>query len=265
MPFEQINSITVQNPSASYRAKIRKLERALAEETSRRRRIVSEAANELATALQGISATFEILKISSDAMPLERQLDRAMRFFNVAETKLDCLRHYALRGEASTKVEPQEFFPSDVITDLILAFEDEALRNQQRLSFRDESMCIPVNTDRVLYYQIIANLILNAIRHSGPGTISILAMDTKMDGQPYMITVVEDNGPGISGEDQRRIFEPYYRCNSNADSKGGGAGMGLAIAFEATGLLGGQIDLESELGLGTTFTVRLPAEHPTML
>lgn len=260
MPVEQMNCMNSQNPHASCKAKVRRLESALAEEISRRRRVVSDATHELATALQGISATLETLEISSEAAPQKRQLERAMRFFEVAKTKLKSLRYYAVRGEASLKVEPRQFSPADVITDIILAFEDEAAANRQRLFFRDETTRISVNTDRVRYHQIIANLILNAIRHSGPGNISISAMDTKVDGRAWLVTVVEDNGHGISKEDQKRIFEPYYRGNANSERKSSGAGMGLSIALETARLLGGHIDLESQPGLGTTSTVRLPAE-----
>lgn len=260
MPIEHNQFTGPSHTHASCKARVSKLETALADEISRRRRVVSDATHELANALQGISATLATMKISSDEAAQQDYLDRAMRFFDVAETKLASLRHYALRGEASTRIASERFFPADVIGDILLAFEAEAAANQQRLLFHDAGKRIAIDTDRVRYHQIVSNLMLNAIRHSGPGVISVAIRAEAFHDQACLVTVIEDNGHGIAEDDQKRIFEPYYRGSVIAERRHGGTGMGLAIALETARLLGGRIELESQPGLGTTFTVRLPIE-----
>ena len=67
-----------------------------------------------------------------------------------------------------------------------------------------------------------------------------------------------DNGPGISKEDQEHIFDKFTQVDTSATRKHGGAGLGLAIAKELAGLLGGEITVTSELGQGSAFTLTVP-------
>jgi signal transduction histidine kinase len=73
---------------------------------------------------------------------------------------------------------------------------------------------------------------------------------------------VRDTGAGIAPQDRGRIFEPFTQAQSALTRTVGGTGMGLAIALRFARLLSGNIDVESELGSGSTFTLRLPAHTP---
>jgi signal transduction histidine kinase len=104
--------------------------------------------------------------------------------------------------------------------------------------------------------QIITNLVSNAIRYTESGTINIVCR--KVDDEKWAIAV-SDTGIGITLEDQARIFEPYFRVSSSdrpylPDS----TGLGLAIVLQLVKLLQGEINLVSQLGVGSTFTVILP-------
>lgn len=105
-----------------------------------------------------------------------------------------------------------------------------------------------------LLYPIIKNLIENAIQYaSEKGTIVITYKKEK-----ELILSVQDDGIGISTNDQERIFERFYRVDKARSRHSGGTGLGLSIVQNYTELLAGTVSLESNLGLGSTFTVRIP-------
>jgi len=111
------------------------------------------------------------------------------------------------------------------------------------------------STKVALFYPIAKNLIENAIKYSPEGkkiTIHYAATDV-------LTLVVSDEGVGIDSDDQQRIFERFYRVDKARDRQSGGTGLGLAIVKESVEKLGGKIEVQSHPGVGSTFTVTLPA------
>ena len=108
---------------------------------------------------------------------------------------------------------------------------------------------LAVRTDPLLLERIIANLVVNALKHGGGKA----RLSARAEGDAAVIEVA-DNGPGIPPADQERIFEEFVRL----DARGEGLGLGLAIVRGVARLLGISIELESELGRGTLFRLRLP-------
>ncbi len=108
--------------------------------------------------------------------------------------------------------------------------------------------------DKDLLHQVLLNLLDNAISYTEEGFVELRAT---LDGKTARIEVA-DSGPGISPEDQERIFERFYRVDKARSRHAGGTGLGLAIARFAVERMGGKIGLESQLGRGSTFWVELP-------
>jgi two-component system phosphate regulon sensor histidine kinase PhoR len=108
--------------------------------------------------------------------------------------------------------------------------------------------------------QIIDSILDNAIKYSPEGTT--VKVDAASDGQAVTLRFA-DQGPGISPENQKRIFERFFRADGNGVDSGGSAGLGLAICRHIARNYGGEVWVESPLdeaaGTGSLFTVRLPA------
>ena len=103
---------------------------------------------------------------------------------------------------------------------------------------------------------LIRNLIDNAIRHTSPdGSVAI----TVTDGGDSVTLDVRDTGVGIPVRDLPRIFERFYRVDRARSRETGGTGLGLAIVRHVAENHGGSVTVTSELGIGSTFSVRLPA------
>ena len=115
-----------------------------------------------------------------------------------------------------------------------------------------------VYCDRTRIRQVILNLVSNAARFTERGGITVQA--TSEDGS--VLVSVTDSGPGISPEDAKRIFEPFYQGSSLVRRQGNGTGLGLSISKQFVELHGGKMWLESQLGAGSTFSFRLPISLP---
>ncbi|MDR3686803.1 MAG: ATP-binding protein [Coriobacteriia bacterium] len=103
--------------------------------------------------------------------------------------------------------------------------------------------------------QVVVNLLENAIKYSGAG--AHVHLDTRAEGAEAVL-VVEDNGPGIPAAAAARVFDRFYRIDSARSRELGGSGLGLAITKEIVDAHHGRIELQSDLGKGSRFTVRLP-------
>ncbi|MEG4168046.1 MULTISPECIES: sensor histidine kinase [unclassified Microcoleus] len=115
-----------------------------------------------------------------------------------------------------------------------------------------------VMTDYLRLQQIITNLVSNAIRYTQAGTITI---KTELLPDEHWSICITDTGIGIASEDCDRIFQPFVRANNSLGSvMPDSTGLGLAIVARLVNLLQGKIELVSEVGVGTSFTVIFPLE-----
>ena len=117
----------------------------------------------------------------------------------------------------------------------------------------------PIEADRVRLSQILNNLIGNAIKFTEEGSITMQAFGKK-DGWAYI--EVKDTGAGMNEDDLQAIFERFRRVGSSLTRRTEGTGLGLDITRHLVALHGGTIDVRSQLGEGSTFTVRLPFKQP---
>jgi len=113
-----------------------------------------------------------------------------------------------------------------------------------------------IHSDRRRVGQIVTNLLSNAIKFTEDGHVRLGCCS---DGADIVITV-EDTGIGISKDDVSKLFAPFQQIDSGLTRKYDGTGLGLSICRRLSEKLGGTIDVESELGCGSTFTVRLPKD-----
>lgn len=112
-----------------------------------------------------------------------------------------------------------------------------------------------VTGDEEQLYGLVSNLIVNAIQYTPPGGQVTVILDTS---DRHALIQVKDTGVGIAPEELQAIFERFYRVNSDRSRHTGGSGLGLPIADAINQAHGGSIQVQSELGFGSTFTIQLP-------
>jgi len=131
-------------------------------------------------------------------------------------------------------------------------FETTARDNDLTVSITATGSC-PINGDERMLQRLVANLLDNAIRYTPRGGRIDIALQPMSSGDVEM--VFQDTGIGIAAEDLPRIFERFYRCDPSRSASG--TGLGLSLAQAIVQAHGGRITARSEVGQGSTFTLRL--------
>ncbi|WP_390896874.1 response regulator [Rubinisphaera margarita] len=137
----------------------------------------------------------------------------------------------------------------------------QPLADEKSLEFEliiDEACPSEIETDGQRLEQILKNLMSNAIKFTETGSVKLKVSPA---GQDKLAFAVTDTGMGISDEQQAVIFEAFRQADSTSHRKHGGTGLGLSISRELAQLLGGDIELDSELGKGSTFTLTIPLAY----
>lgn len=158
------------------------------------------------------------------------------------------LLNFARHSEVNTSVVSLE----EIMREVLGFMGKEAEYRSIETSIRVEEDTPPIESDRGRLQEIFLNLVTNAFSALNDG--GKLSIAVRKEDDERVSVAVTDTGHGIAEEDLGRIFEPFYSTRTAS----GGTGLGLAITYELVHELGGQLQVESRLGTGTTFTVRLP-------
>ena len=153
-------------------------------------------------------------------------------------------------------VRPTDFLAADLLT--AVAAVVQPLADQKKIALVTESASTPIRmtSDIDKARQILVNLAGNAVKFTERGEVRLAL---QLDGGDVRFEV-RDTGIGIAPQDLQRLFRPFTQLDSGLTRRHGGTGLGLYIAQRFATLLGGGIQVESELGQGTTFTLVLPRE-----
>jgi PAS domain S-box-containing protein len=193
----------------------------------------------------------------------KRQLTRIRSSANHLLSIIDEILTLARMEAGKEKVEMRDVDVVDLMDSV--ASMAEPLASAKGLSFdvdvepRDLSM----KTDPVKLRQVLLNLLSNAVKYTEKGGITLRS--EARDGVVNFL--VSDTGVGVGEEHLDKIFEPFWQVEQTTTRRSGGTGLGLAVTRQFVDLLDGKIDVSSELGRGSTFTVTLPrgrespAEH----
>jgi signal transduction histidine kinase len=223
---------------------------ALQEAGERERRFTSDVSHELRTPLTALVSEASVLREHLDQMPPEARRPAEMVVHDVARLRRlveDLMEISRLdSGGGALQLEPVD------LSSLI-----EAVIRARGWDGRVETALAstPLQTDRRRLERIVSNLVGNALEHGGRG----VHVRAGRDPQGAFVEV-SDRGAGIKPEDLPHLFDRFYKADPSRSSRG--SGLGLAIAMENARLLGGDIDVWSEAGSGTRFTLRLPVTQP---
>ena len=157
-----------------------------------------------------------------------------------------------------------EYSVSDVEKDFrncIAMFRNQADSKGQTLTVTTQLPYPYIYADIPHLTEVCTNLVSNAVKYTGAGgTIrcGVTQKPGKKEGWCDTVVTVADNGIGMSQEFQQHIFEPFERERTSTVSKVEGSGIGMGIVKKLVGLMGGTVEVESKIGVGSTFTVTIP-------
>ncbi|WP_437839719.1 ATP-binding protein [Sorangium sp. So ce1153] len=216
---------------------------------------VANVSHELRTPVTAISTAAETLQLGALQDP-----DEAAEFVDVIDRHAKRLRHLVDDLLDLSKIEAKNFRLALAELDIAPAIEHvthllgEAARRRRVTVTVDAAALPPARCDRRALEQVLMNLLDNAIKYAGEGahvTVKARSLDQQVT------IAVADDGPGIPPHHLGRIFERFYRVDAGRSRDLGGTGLGLAIVKHLVELMNGSIEVESAIGRGTQFTVRL--------
>jgi two-component system, OmpR family, phosphate regulon sensor histidine kinase PhoR len=224
-----------------------------------RRDFVANVSHELKTPVASIKGFVETLLDGA----LDDHAD-ARRFLGIVSRQADRLASIIEDLLALSRIEQSETsgtlpLERQPLAGLLVAATDDCRPRATERSIRVELACPPmlmVTVNGPLLEQAVINLVDNAIKYSEPGKTVWLSADADADGTAIR---VRDEGCGIAAEHLPRLFERFYRVDKARSRNLGGTGLGLSIVKHIVQAHAGTIAVESTPGVGTTFTIRLPA------
>jgi two-component system phosphate regulon sensor histidine kinase PhoR len=227
-----------------------------------RQEFLSNISHELRTPLTSILAYVETLE---DGAIEDSENNR--RFLNVIRRNAERMHELiadiaelSLIETGNVSVDLRRVTVSPVVLEIFAALSSKALARRIRL-VNDVEQDFSVHADPMRLEQMLTNLVDNAIKFNRDGgTVTVASAGT---AEKSLISV-SDTGEGIVPENLQRIFERFYRIDRGRTREVGGTGLGLAIVKHLARLHGGEVMVESTLGLGTTFSIELVQPKPPL-
>ncbi|CAH1206389.1 Adaptive-response sensory-kinase SasA [Paenibacillus allorhizoplanae] len=218
------------------------------------RRFAADASHELRTPLTSIHGFLEVLLRGAYQQP--EPLLKALKSMHGESVRINKLVEDLLLLARLDRT--PSFHKTEVAMDDVLHEMEHQLRllaGERGVTFllEPETLC---HCDPDKIKQVILNLFHNAVQHTHPETGEVRVLLTKTDAGVEI--AVRDNGPGIAPEHIAHLFDRFYRIDSSRARRSGGAGLGLSITRSIVELHGGSIHVESSVGEGSAFIVRLP-------
>ncbi|MDD5360847.1 MAG: ATP-binding protein [Ignavibacteria bacterium] len=237
---------------------LKKAEEKASEMSKLKSSFLANMSHELRTPMVGVLGFTEILKDSIKEPDLRKMADmvnlsgkRLMKTLNLI---LDLSRIESGKIEVNC-------LPVNLVKtagEVTKSFEKSALKKELALRFSSSHDEVIANIDEDLYWQVMNNLISNAVKYTIKGEINVSVSAEKSNGIMSAVTRVKDTGIGIPSESMKIIFDEFRQVSEGYGRKFEGTGLGLTITKSFVEKLNGKILVESQEGAGTTFTVVFP-------
>jgi signal transduction histidine kinase len=223
-------------------------------------RFLSAVSHEFRTPVNSILALSKILLHRLDgelSAEQEKQVNYIRQAAEQLATMVDDLLDLRKVESGKLQVRPENFTVADLFGALRGMFKPLSVRDSVALIFDDPDAALPeLHTDQGKVSQILRNLVSNALKFTEAGSVCVtarLASDADM-----IVFSVADTGLGIAPENHRRVFDEFTQVENPLQKSVKGTGLGLPLSQRLAGLLGGSIDVASELGKGSVFSLAIP-------
>lgn len=231
---------------------------ALSETEAMKNEFISSVSHELRTPLTAIQGWAETLCLDIDAETMQKGMhvivNETERLSRMVEELLDFSRMQS--GRLTVQPEPMDILAE--LGDAVLIYMEKAKREHIRMIYQEPEMLPFVYGDKNRIRQVFINVIDNALKYSNPGGLVTVSAEAVAEQIQVRIS---DNGVGISATDLPKVKTKFFKANHTRR----GSGIGLAVANEIITMHHGKLDIQSELGKGTTVIITLPAMSDHLL
>ncbi len=259
--FAAQSVLAIQN--ARYFREIQDKSEALAAASQHKSQFLANMSHELRTPLNAIIGVTEMvledardLKRDDEIEPLERVLRAGRHLLALINDILDLSKIEA--GKMDMHLE--SFPVAPLIEDIIKNIQPLAAKSGNELTVSCPAGVGTMHADQTRVRQALLNLVSNANKFTERGKVTVDVRRASEGGRDWITAAVKDTGIGMTPEQLGRLFQEFMQADASTTRKYGGTGLGLAISRRFCQMMGGDITVESEVGRGSTFTIRLPAE-----
>lgn len=216
---------------------------------------LTHMSHQIRTPMNGIIG-FTDLALRTDLKPELRE------YLDTVRTSAEWLMHiigeildFSRIETGKLELDNTEFSFAECVTSAIKFVQPQAVTKNLRIAFKiDNQIPARVSGDPIRLREILVNLLDNAVKFTSTGSIMLSAAHSSDSDDATTVRIsVADTGIGLSAEKQKFIFEPFRMDDGSLNTKFGGAGLGLATSSRLVTLMGGTMDVQSQIGAGATF------------
>lgn len=243
---------------ASEQAVIAERDKAMAAEQAKTH-FMAVMSHEMRTPLNGVLASLEIASRETVDAKQARFLDLARSSSQQLLRHVNEVLDIAKIDAGRTELTEDDFDLATMVDTLVSALAPMAAQKQTVIAVEALSEVPPLHGDSFRLGQILQNFLSNAIKFTDEGKISIEFELAEQTAETVIVELrVSDTGMGIAEADQERVFEDFVMLDPTYGRSSGGTGLGLAISRRLAEAMGGEIGVESDLGQGSCFWLRIP-------
>jgi signal transduction histidine kinase len=223
---------------------------------------LASMSHELRTPLNAILGIAQVLQVEARLSKSEDQLEPLQRILNAGRHLLALINEILdlskiEAGRMDLQLEPVALAP--LLDEFRSNMEPLSAQNKNTLTLHCAPDVASVYADAVRVRQVLLNVGSNANKFTRDGTVALAIDEEEEDGRCWVRFRISDTGIGMTPEQVSRLFQDFVQADTSTARKYGGTGLGLAISRRLCHMMGGDITVESEPGIGSTFTIRLPA------
>jgi len=225
---------------------------------------LANMSHELRTPLNAIIGYSELLEEVADDFKLKDEMAPDLRKINSAGRHLLAIINDIL-DLSKIEAGKMELFPekctlSQLLEETINTIQPLADKNGNQLQIHQSATRDDFIVDEDRFRQVLINLFSNACKFTENGTITLDVLDKVINGVEHYVFQVADTGIGMNPEQLNRLFQSFEQATVSTSKKYGGTGLGLVISRQLCNMMGGDIRVESEYGVGSTFTIEVPRD-----
>lgn len=235
-----------------------------AEEASRAKDLfIAKTSHELRTPLNGILGFTQMLMADEKDPERRRMHQIVVKSTEILFKLINDLLDFSKLSAGDIRIERQPFAVRDMVETVAAGAEHAAKERGIEFSVAVAATVPPlVIGDRLRLSQILMNLLGNAVKFTDRGRVALAVDWVSAAVRPTLQIAVSDTGPGIPAAQIPRIFERFVQVTDDPEKHRQGLGLGLSIVKSIVDLMGGTITVDSVVGAGSTFTVRIPVDLP---
>jgi len=224
-------------------------------------RFLANMSHELRTPMNAIIGYTEMIEEEAEERGLQDMIPDLQKVLSSSHHLLSLINDVLdLSKVEAGKIElyPEKFSGDILLADIETTVKPLIDKNNNRLQIEKRNELGEMFLDQTKLRQVVLNLLSNAAKFTKDDLIRCIAERIRQDESEWLVIKVIDSGIGMTGEQLERVFEPFSQAEASTTREYGGTGLGLSISKRFCELMGGTLTAESELGVGSSFVIRIP-------